>query len=296
MAAMGRDGQSVVEKLRRVLDCYIRAGTLSLSFAELLEGSGLSRASVHRTLSEMVENGLLTQSGEREEYRLGPLLRSAAALVAEVSSVASVATPHMDRLRDDCGETVVLAELHDAFVVPVIRSDGLHEMRMNQEVGRRYPPHAGATGKVLLAFLPSEELDALLSDAELEPLTPGTVTDRSRLLDDLRLVREAGVGVTLGERVPDAVAISAPVFDAGGRAVAALTISGVAPRYTRERLGDDALRVREVADAISTDAGCRQPPGPDLSSASGAAQRALEAICDSAWEAAGRQAAAASAS
>ena len=293
---VGRDGQSVVEKVRSVLDCYIRNRTLSLSFAELLDGSGLSRASVHRTLSEMVGNGLLTQPGQREEYRLGPLLRSAAALVAEVSSVASVSGPHMERLRDECGETVVLAELHDAYVVPVMRADGLHEMRMNQEVGRRYPPHAGATGKVLLAHLPPEQLEGLLAEAELEPLTPNTVTDRSKLLDDLRLVREAGVGVTLGERVPEAVAISAAVFGADGRAVAALTISGIGSRYTRERLGVDALRVRDVADAISTDAGSRLPPRPKLESASGPARRALERMCDSAWAAAGRQAATAGSS
>jgi IclR family transcriptional regulator, acetate operon repressor len=290
---MGRDGQSVVEKVRRVLDCYIRGGALSLSFAELLEGSGLSRASVHRTLSEMVENGLLTQPGQREEYQLGPLLRSAAALVAEVSSVPRVAGQHMNRLRDDCGETVVLAELHDAHVVPVMRADGLHEMRMNQEVGRRYPPHAGATGKVLLAHLPPDELDALLAGAALETLTPETVTDPAQLRDDLRLIGEAGVGVSLGERVPDAVAISAPVFDAGGRAVAALTISGIASRYTREQLGVDALRVKEAAEAISTDAGARLGPQPDLGTTSGPARRALETMCDSAWEAAASQGAAA---
>lgn len=294
MRRMGRDGQSVVEKVRRVLDCYIRRGALSLSFAELLEWSGLSRASAHRTLSEMVENGLLTQSEQREEYRLGPLLRSAAALVSEVSGVRRVAGAHMERLRDECGESVVLAELHDAYVVPVMRVDGLHEMRMNQEVGRRYPPHAGATGKVLLAHLPPERLDAVLGGAELEALTPSTVTERARLLDDLRLVREAGVGVTLGERVPEAVAISAPVFDVGGTVVAALTISGIASRYTRERLTEDALRARKAADAISTDAGCRLPSEPELADADGAARRALEAICDSAWEATGRQAASAS--
>ena len=67
----------------------------------------------------------------------------------------------MERLRDECQETVVLAELHDLFVVPVSRADGLHEMRMNQEVGRRYPAHAGATGKVLVAHLPEGERRAL---------------------------------------------------------------------------------------------------------------------------------------
>lgn len=280
---MGRDGQSVVEKVRRVLDCYLQAGAYSLSFAELLDRSGISRASLHRTLSEMAENGFLAQASAGEEYRLGPLLRSAASLSAAVSDLPGLAMPHMERLRDDCRETVVLAELHGAEVVPVLRADGLHELRMNQEVGRRYPAHAGATGKVLLASLPADELDRLIDGLELEALTPQTRTVRDALREDLELIATAGVGVSVGERVPEAVAISAPVFDASGRAAAALTISGIASRYQRERLSEDALAVRRTADEISADAGRPDPPGPGLSDPKGPARAALDRMCDQAW-------------
>jgi DNA-binding IclR family transcriptional regulator len=267
---MGRDGQSVVEKVRAVLDCYIRDGAYSLSFAALLDGTRMSRASLHRTLAEMTENGFLVQAGEREEYRLGPFLRSAATLAAAVSGVSDIARPHMERLRDECRETVVLAELHGAHVVPVLRADGLHEMRMNQEVGKRYAAHAGATGKVLLAHLPEDELDALLAVPELESLTEATTTDPGELRADLRRIAEEGVGVTMGERVPEAVAISAPVFDADGQAVAALTISGVASRYPAERVHQDARAVRRYANAISGDLG----PEPRRRSATGAPRAA----------------------
>jgi DNA-binding IclR family transcriptional regulator len=280
---MGRDGQSVVEKVRRVLDCYLRAGAYSLTFAELLDRSGISRASLHRTLSEMAENGFLAQAGPGEEYRLGPLLRSAASLSAAVSDLPGIALPHMERLRDECRETVVLAELHGANVVPVLRADGLHELRMNQEVGRRYPVHAGATGKVLLASLPTEEREQLIEALDLEELTPLTRTGASALRDDLELIADAGVGVSVGERVPEAVAISAPVFDASGRAAAALTISGISSRYERKRLSEDALAVRRAADEISADAGRPDPPGPDLSDPKGSARAALERMCDAAW-------------
>ncbi|HEX2435606.1 MAG TPA: IclR family transcriptional regulator [Solirubrobacterales bacterium] len=252
---MGRDGQSVVEKVRGVLECYIRNGAFSLRFADLLEGSGMSRASLHRTLSEMTENGFLVQPTRRDEYRLGPFLRSAAALASAVSSVVDIARPHMEALRDECRETVVLAELHGAYVVPVTRADGLHEMRMSQEVGQRYPAHAGATGKVLLAHLPPDELEAVLGGLELERLTPSTTTTRAKLDAELERIADAGVAVTHGERVPDAVAISAPVVDAGGRAVAALTISGVASRYEPKQKKRDAAAVKRYADAISADLG-----------------------------------------
>ncbi len=282
---MGRDGQSVVEKVRRVLDCFIAAGAASLSFAELLERSGISRASLHRTLSEMTANGLLSQAGRGEEYRLGPVLRSAAALSAGISDLPGIARPRMEQLRDECRETVVLAELHGHSVVPVDRADGLHELRMNQEIGRRYPAHAGATGKVLIANLPAEERDQLLDGIELERLTPLTVTARPDLLADLERIAEAGVGVSLGERVPDAVAISAPVFDATGRVAAALTISGIASRYERQRLSEDAIAVRRAADGISRDAGFSGETDDSLSDRRSPARAALERLCDAAWSA-----------
>jgi DNA-binding IclR family transcriptional regulator len=148
---------------------------------------------------------------------------------------------------------------------------------------------------VLLAHLPADRLEALLGDAELERLTPDTTTDREQLAAELELVADAGVGVSLGERVPDADAISAPVFELEARAVAALTISGIASRYPRERLVDDAVAVREVAQAISVDLGYPPPTGWSLDDPSGAPRRALETMADAASDhAAGRATAPAS--
>jgi DNA-binding IclR family transcriptional regulator len=280
---MGRDGQSVLEKASKVLECFIRDGRSALGFAELLEGTGISRASLHRTLVEMTETGILSQDAQREHYRLGPLLRSAAALAGAGASIAAIARPHMERLRDDCQETVVLAELHDVHVVPVERADGLHEMRMNQEIGRRYPAHAGATAKALVAHLPDDERADLLDRLELEALTAATVTDRAALEADLDEVAACGVAVTLAERVPDAVAISAPIFDAAGRVAAAVTISGIASRYEQERLVADALGVRRTAALISSELGGARINGAE--SAAGENRTGIERMCERVWDA-----------
>ncbi len=285
---MGRDGQSVIEKAARVLDCYISSGESSLGYAELLEATEINRASLHRTLGEMAEYGILVQDGQREHYRLGPLLRSAAALAA-VAGLSGTARPHLTRLRDECRETVVLAELHDTYVVPVLREDGLYEIRMNQEVGRRYPAHAGATGKVLLAHLPADERRELLERLELARLTPRTMVNRAKLRAELKRIADLGVAVTIGERVPDAVAISAPVSDASGRVVAALTIGGIASRYERDALVADALAVMEAAATISAELGHRTSAErvkarEQIATDGSRAALALERMCAEAWD------------
>ena len=236
----------------------------------------------------MAENGILAQDAAREDYRLGPLLRSAAALAAAVSNLPAIARPHMERLRDECQETVVLAELHDVFVVPVLRADGLHEMRMNQEVGRRYPAHAGATAKVLIAHLAGggargagRAARARGADrASRSPIASGSSAD-------LEAIAEIGAAVTIGERVPEAVAIAAPVFDARGRVAASLTISGIASRYEPRRLVTDAIAARRAAAAISADLGSpgvADPAGGDVGDAGSSARGELEAMCERAWE------------
>ena len=85
------------------------------------------------------------------------------------------------------------------------------------------------------------------------------------------------------------MAISAPIFDAGSRAVAALTISGIASRYEPRRLSEDARAVRETAGEISAELGHRAlEPDEDEQQA---AREALEEICERAWEGAEERAA-----
>ena len=258
---MGRDGISVVERAARVLDVFSQSGHASLTFNELLDGTKMSRATTHRVITDMVEHGFLQQPDHREKYKLGPLMMSTAVLAAKHATARNAATQQMERLRDQCGETVVLGELHGDSVVPVARVDGLHELRMSQEVGRRYPAYAGATGKLLLAYLPSDALDEYLSRVRLEPLTPRTVTSASELKRELEEIRMIGVAITAGERVPEALAMAAPIFSPAGRNEAALTISGVASRATAEQIVEDATLVRATADEISLALGAT-PPDP----------------------------------
>jgi len=259
---VGRDGLPVIEKATRVLEVFIDSGSASLPFSDIKRGAGMSPATTHRVLGDLVGYGFLIQKGQRNEYRVGPLLVSLGVLALHHSTLTSVAPSYMERLRDECGETVIVAELHGDAVVPVLRADGLHEMRMNQQVGARYPAYAGGTGKVLLAHLVEDDLDEYLSSVELVPLTERTVTGVPALRQELTKIRRVGVAITRGERVPEAIAISAPIFDLTGAAVAALTISGVASRFDEQDLIRHAQVVKARAAEISRALGFRDEGAP----------------------------------
>lgn len=282
---MSRDGLSVIEKATLILEYFVSSGSPSLSFVDVRVGVDLPATTTHRLLAELVEHGWLIQRDARGDYAIGPLLLSLGVLAEAGAQLRSAADAHMRRLRDECGETVIVAELHGDAVVPVLRADGLFEMRMNQRVGAQYPAYAGATGKVLLAFLPTAELEEYLDGLVIERLTSRTVSDAVQLRADLDLVRRLGVGVSRGERVEAAVAISAPILDRHDEVVGALTISGVASRFDRDALVDAARSTRQAAAAISKELGSRRDTAAgrdreDIDDPRSEAFSALAALCD----------------
>jgi DNA-binding IclR family transcriptional regulator len=284
---MGRDGLSVIEKTALIIERFLDERATSLTFNEILQGTPLSKTTTHRLLADMTERDLLTQGSPGDEYRLGPLLLSIGALAHRDINVPERALANMQLLRDQFGETIVLAELSGAAVVPIRRLDGLHEMRMNQEVGRGYPAYAGATGKALLASLDHDEQTKYLANVRLEPLTDATISR----VEDLRLaldrIRRAGVAVSRGERVPDAVALSAAVLDGHSRPVCALTISGVASRWDRDRMFIGARAVKDAAETVSREVGYHPPPGgptaAQLRDPESDAYQVLDQMCDEVW-------------
>lgn len=284
---MGRDGLSVIQKSAAILTRFVDERVTSLTFNGILTGTPLSRATLHRTLSEMTQHGLLTQDADRDEYRLGPLLLSVGAMAQRLTGVAERALPKMQLLRDQFGETIVLSEMHGAAVVPVRRLDGLHELRMTQEIGRPYPAYAGATGKALLAHLGRDALTNYLADVRLEPLTSSTIRSPEDLRLELDRIRRAGVAVSRGERVPEALAVSAPVRDADAHVVAAMTVSALASRFDPDRTFLAAQAVKDAADAVSLALGhhrrAGEPDADDLRNPERAAHKILKDLCAALW-------------
>jgi DNA-binding IclR family transcriptional regulator len=161
-------------------------------------------------------------------------------------------------------------------------------MRMNQEVGHRYPAFAGATGQVLLAFISPSDLDAYLASVTLESVTAATYTEVGAIEEILGLIRAAGIGVSRGQRVAESVAISAPVFAEGGRLATALTISGIASRWDRERMLEAAVAVKEAAEEISRQLGYLPPPGAprasDLAQPESQPAQSIGRLFDDVWD------------
>lgn len=146
-----------------------------------------------------------------------------------------LALPLMLELRDQFGETVNLGvqQFDKVTYIEVVPSE--FALRLQESRGASVPLHASALGKAILAFSEQDQVEQLIRHHHLEIITPNTITRADDLLAEIKRVRSSGFAFDRGEGSLLAVCIGAPVLDAQGKAVAAMSISGPASRFNPKR-------------------------------------------------------------
>jgi IclR family transcriptional regulator, KDG regulon repressor len=224
----------------------------ALSAADVVERLGLPRSTVHELLTTLVARRYLDrQPGEEAMYRLGPRLLELGSLYQQRLEFAAEADAVARGVAAQCGETVHVGVLDGLDVVYVSKIDSTHSVRLISEVGRRVPAHCTAVGKVLLAGLAQERLTELVKGRKLVALTEHSITSRSALLAELKEVRATGVAHERSESNVDAGCVAAPVIDAQGEWVAAMSISIPTSRHSDDAWPRWEKLVREGAAELS---------------------------------------------
>ena len=218
----------VVRSTFKILAELSQAGSLGLN--EVTQRTGVSKSTVFRVLTTLTQLGYVVRDPERNYY----VSHALAALASDAGGnelLRHMAMPLMLRLRDEFGETVNLGQLQFDKVTYVEVVPSEYALRLHERPGATIAAHASALGKAILAFSPNELVDSLLRGRELPMLTRSTVTDPEELMQELRRVRERGYSLDKGETSTLATCVSAPILDAHGMALAAISISGPASRF-----------------------------------------------------------------
>ena len=217
------------------------------------------KSSLLPLLRTLTARGYLEQA-RAGEYRLGAKVLELGTGSLTQRELPDVARPVLVELMRRTGESVFLGTLASdgagAVYIDKVESDQL--IRYSAGLGARRPLHATAIGKAVLAFQPPERREEILRSLKLVRRTERTVATLPALRASLEEIRRSGVSINIGEFVPDASGIAAPIFDRDGRVVAACTIGGPTTRI-RARLGRLAAEVKTAAHTISRLLGCREP-------------------------------------
>jgi DNA-binding IclR family transcriptional regulator len=239
-----------VQRALAVLDLLARNGS-GLTLSELGRALGQAKSSLHVVLSTLEDAGFVVRDSVSKRYTLGPQILALSAAYARQSdllrSFYEIASP----LARELGETVQMAVLRGRHVLYVAKQEGTQWVRLASEVGTVLPAHATALGKCLLAGLSDAELDRLFAGVELERLTERTIATLDALKAELAEVRACGYAIDRGETLADVNCFGAPIRDATGTVVAAMSISVPVTRVTPERTGELIDAARRAADTLS---------------------------------------------
>jgi IclR family transcriptional regulator, pca regulon regulatory protein len=257
-----RDHLQTLERGLSVLVAFSDAGPL-MTLGDLATATGLTKPTVRRILLTLERLGYARSDANR--YALTPKVLALGYAYLSSLNLPVVAQPHMAALSDEIGLDTTLAALDGFDVVYLNRIQRHRIASLSLAVGTRLPAHATSTGHVLLADLSEDSLDAALLRMPLPALTEGTLTDGDSLRRRVQLVRDRGWDVVDQELEIGRRAIAAPVHDASGRVVAALSLTcGTTERSVTELIEECVPVLQDTASRISSALGGGDyAPGPD---------------------------------
>lgn len=250
------DARYKVKSLGRaldLLDVLAGRGGSGMSLTELARALDISKPTAYAILQTYLARGLISDSGEgnQRRYRLGLALAKLGDVAIGSFGLVDAAMEELRRLTEELQMTSRVAILDDGHAVVVGRIDGPGAVRFDAALGRRELPHCSAVGKALLAQMPREEAKAILRRLGMPRRTAHTVTSVAAFLGELDRVAREGYAVDDEEDTEGVSCVAACVFDRGGKAAGAISVTGLKPRDWARRKNLLAQAVKACAARIS---------------------------------------------
>jgi DNA-binding IclR family transcriptional regulator len=250
------------QSLGKALQILIHLGAGPATLDQLAAAVGAHKTTVLRLLRTLAEQHFVFRDGNHR-YHLGSRVFELSSRGLEQREVRGIAAPHLAAFNREHGRTTHLSELDGSEIVYIDKLESHDHVRMASRIGLRGPVHSTAAGKVLVADLPPAELETVLTSVTFARATPNTITTREGYLAELARVREQGWAHDREENEPSINCICAPVRDASGLAVAAVSVSVPDIVLTYEQLLELLPSLLAVTERISRD--CGWQPGPATS-------------------------------
>lgn len=221
-----------------------------LGLSEISRAADIDKATVLRLLGTLENSNLVQRDPDSRKYLPGSGIWRLSSTYR--SDLRSIAEPVLQFLSQASEESASLICRSGTERVVVQAISATHELRVVPSLNRVLPIYAGASGMVMMAFMPEDERDEIIATTHLKPVNAKSITDPKVYLKDLETVRAQGYAVAMGNVTSGANAIAAPVFDDEG-IVAAVSLRGPEIRLTPERIQQLAPLVIQAAEQITAE-------------------------------------------
>jgi IclR family transcriptional regulator, acetate operon repressor len=246
-------GSQAIERAAQLLVLVLEQDRPT-TLGELARLTELPKSTTSRLVAALERNALVQRDSARGAIRPGPAVLRFAQRGVDDADLVALSQTVLHALAGASGETINLAVPGTTGVNHLAQVDSRHMIGAASWVGRAAPFHAGANGKVFLAFGTAE-----LPRMPLKRFTAHTITDGAQLEGAFDTIRAVGYATAIDEIEVGLSAVAAPVHGASGVCVAALSISGPSFRLGASRLDQMGALLIEQAAVLSTRLGYPTP-------------------------------------
>ena len=223
-----------------------------LALSEIARSNDMNLGTAHRYVLTLKKLGYITQNLESKKYRLTPKLISMGFSILRGMDLRSRVVPYMLQLIKEFDTNAQCAVLDGDEIIYIERVSFRNVVNLDLSAGSRLPAYCTAMGKAMLAFLDDRERKRIVKQMNLDPLTPYTITDRKKLLQELELTRQRGYAINNQELTAGLRTIAAPIFNAGHTVEAALGLSYPVYRVEGNDLEETyARRLLEISKKVA---------------------------------------------
>lgn len=226
-----------------------------LTLSEIIESLDISKSSAFRIVSTLIFKNYLQKNETTKKVTLSRKLMTLGVSSMNEQSIVELSIDVMRALRDELKESVMLGVLIDNKGAILEQVSSSFPVKLYVEQGTHFYLHSSVGGKSILAFLPDEELEAMLKSMTLKRLTGNTIVSKKAFRKELQFVKKNGYAIDNGEDIQGIHCIGAPVFNEYGYPVSALWITAPHGRLPHEEFDRKGKIVAKYALEISSKLG-----------------------------------------
>ena len=247
-----------INSLKRAFDILnlYTPGNPNMGIKDVSQKLEISKSTAARTMITLEACGMLKQKEETRTYFLSKKVVELARVFLSNTDIKTIAMPFLKELAEKTDESIRLHIIEGEKRLCLAWIDSNKPVRPVVGPNDIYGPlHAGAPGKLILAYLPEEKVNIILDKTGMQRYTEFTITSRKELFAELQKVRNQGFAISKGEHLELVNTISAPIRNFFGEVVAALGICWVIRKSTSERENKYAELVKDSAYKVSQELG-----------------------------------------
>ncbi|MFD2255233.1 IclR family transcriptional regulator [Luteolibacter algae] len=222
-----------------------------LTQKELIDALAISKNSVYRITMTLMEEGYIARDETSRCYYLTRKMMILGASAMGDSHLVEKSIDEMRELRDQVNASIYLAVLEGTTGVILEQAIGGSPFKFSVDLGTRFNLHSGAPGKALLAFLPPEEAEELMSKLNMVKFNSRTITTKKAMREQMEIIRKRGYAIDMAEEFEGCHCIGTVIRDHRNYPIAMIWATGSSFNITADRFEDIGAKLLSTAEKIS---------------------------------------------